>query len=83
MRPERDELEIQFPRVTGYRVEPPNERLTAKFTADSLLNLTPELVGPTITRNEGIIGEGIDLNLVPYQKGSQGDDRVHFGYASA
>ena len=64
VRPERDELEIQFPRVTGYRVEPPNERLTAKFTEDSLMNLTPEVVGPTITRNEGIIGEGIDLNLV-------------------
>ena len=68
VRPERDELEIQFPRVTGYRVEPPNERLTAKFTDDSLLNLTPELVGPTITRNEGIIGEGIDLNLLHTKK---------------
>ena len=68
MRPERDELEIQFPRVTGYRVEPPNERLAAKFTDDSMLNLTPELVGPTITRNEGIIGEGIDLNLVHTKK---------------
>ena len=68
VRPDRDHLEIEFPRVTGYRVEPPNERLTAKFTDDSLLNLTPELVGPTITRNEGIIGEGIDLNLVHTKK---------------
>ena len=64
VRPDRDHLEIQFPRVTGYRVEPPNEKLTAKFTDDSLSNLTPALVGPTITRNEGIIGEGIDLDLV-------------------
>lgn len=64
VRPERDDLEITFPRVTGYRVEPPNEELTAEFTDDSWLNLTPELVGPTITRNEGIIGEGVDLNLV-------------------
>ena len=64
VRPDRDDLEIQFPRVTGYRVEPPSENLTAKFSDDSWLNLTPELVGPTITRNEGIIGEGVDLNLV-------------------
>ena len=26
--------------------------------------LTPDLVGPSTTRNEGIIGEGVDLNLV-------------------
>ncbi len=64
VRPERDDLEIEFPRVTGYRVEPLNQKLTAKFTDDSLLNLTTDLVGPTITRNEGIVGEGVDLNLV-------------------
>ena len=28
------------------------------------MDLTPELVGPSITRNEAIIGEGVDLNLV-------------------
>src|SRR3989449_5282083 len=32
VRPERDALEIRFPRVAGYRVELPEERLTAKFT---------------------------------------------------
>ena len=62
--PERDHLEIRFPRVSGYRVELPKEELSAEFTADSVLRLTPDLVGPSITRNEGIIGEGIDLNLV-------------------
>ena len=64
IRPERDFLEIRFPRVAGYRVELPEERLTAKFNEDSELTLTPELVGPSITRNEGIIGEGVNLNLV-------------------
>ena len=64
VRPERDALEIEFPRVVGYRVELPEERLTAKFTTDSILELTPDLVGPTINRNEGIIGEGVDLTLV-------------------
>ncbi|MDP2318231.1 MAG: DEAD/DEAH box helicase family protein [Acidobacteriota bacterium] len=63
MRPERDALEIRFPRVEGYRVELPQERLTATFNDDSILELTPDIVGPSITRNEGIIGQAVDLNL--------------------
>lgn len=61
--PERDRLEIRFPRVEGYRVELPEERLTAKFGPDSLLHLTPDLVGPSVVRNEGIVGEGVDLTV--------------------
>ena len=64
IRPERDALEIRFPRVQGYRVELPEERLTAEFNADSVLELTPDLVGPSITKNAGIIGQDVDLNLV-------------------
>jgi type III restriction enzyme len=64
VRPERDHLEIRFPLVAGYRVELPEERLTAEFNDDSVMELTPELVGPSITKNAGIIGEGVDLNLV-------------------
>ena len=64
IRPERDHLEITFPRVSGYREDSPREDLVANFTDDSKLDLTPDLVGPTQTRNEGIIGEGVDLNLV-------------------
>lgn len=63
VRPERDHLEITFPRVQGYRVELPEERLEAQFTSDSVLELTPDLVGPSITRNSGIIGEAVDLSL--------------------
>lgn len=63
MRPERDHLEIGFPRVSGYRVELEQERLEAKFNDDSVLELTPDLVGPSKTKNEGIIGEGITLTL--------------------
>src|SRR5271166_6449872 len=63
VRPERDALEIRFPRVAGYRVELPETRLTAKFTPDSVLELTPELVGPSIVKNQGIIGEGVELTL--------------------
>ncbi|MDR2626354.1 MAG: DEAD/DEAH box helicase family protein, partial [Zoogloeaceae bacterium] len=46
MRPERDALEIRFPRVEGYRVELPQEELEAEFTDDSRFVLTPALVGP-------------------------------------
>jgi len=63
VRPERDALEIRFPRVDGYRVELPEERLTARFNDDSVLELTPDLVGPSVTRNAGIIGEEVDLSL--------------------
>ena len=63
IRPERDGCEIRFPRVAGYRVAPPGERLAACFTEDSTLTLTPKLVGATVTRNEGIVGEGVDLTL--------------------
>jgi len=63
VRPERDALEIRFPRVMGYRVELPDERLSAQFNEDSRLELTPELVGATTTQNSGIIGEKVDLTL--------------------
>ncbi|MCC6175561.1 MAG: DEAD/DEAH box helicase family protein [Chloroflexi bacterium] len=63
VRPERDHLEIVFPRVEGYRVELPEERLSATFNEDSVLELTPDLVGPSITRSSGIIGEAVDLSL--------------------
>jgi type III restriction enzyme len=64
IRPDRDALEIRFPRVAGYRVELPEERLTADFNEDSVLELTPDLVGPSDTRVEGIIGEGVNLTLI-------------------
>lgn len=60
---DRDALEIRFPRVEGYRIELPQEELTASFNEDSTLVLTPELVGPTVTKNAGIIGKPVDLTL--------------------
>jgi len=67
VRPDRDHLEIRFPRVTGYRVELPKEQIRAEFTDDSILELNPDLVGPTEVRQGGIIGETVDLK-VEYQK---------------
>ena len=60
--PERDALEIRFPRVVGYRVTLPSERLTASFTDDSRLVISPDDV-PTRAENEGIVGEGVTLTL--------------------
>ena len=62
--PNRDAIEIRFPRVEGYRVELPEQRIEAEFTDDSTLILSPRLVGPSETRNEPIIGEGVDLTLI-------------------
>jgi len=64
IRPDRDALEIKFPRVAGYRTELPETRLKADFNDDSIMVLTPDLVGATETRNSGIIGATADLNLV-------------------
>ncbi|MEQ9453767.1 MAG: DEAD/DEAH box helicase family protein [Phycisphaeraceae bacterium] len=63
VRPERDHLEVTFPRVQGYRVELPDDRLEAEFTDNSTYELTPEDIGPSITENQGIIGEGVSLDL--------------------
>ena len=63
VRPERDELEIVFPRVVGYRKELPEDRLLANFNEESTFKLTPEIVGATTTQNAGIIGESANLKL--------------------
>jgi type III restriction enzyme len=62
--PERDACEIKFPRVEGYRVELPEDRIEATFNDDSNLVLTTDLTGPTEARNQGIIGQAADLNLI-------------------
>ena len=64
---ERAGLEITFPRVTGYRVDLPEERLTANFTEDSTFVLTPEMVGPGQTLMEGIVGEGVMISAAEAQ----------------
>jgi type III restriction enzyme len=63
VRPERDALEISFPRVDGYRIELPEERLSAVFDEDSKYVLTPDIVGPTNTTTSGIIGEQANIDV--------------------
>lgn len=59
---ERAALSIRMPRVAGYRVELPQDRLVAEFTEEHRLRLTPEEVGPTEARMEGLVGEGHDIS---------------------
>jgi type III restriction enzyme len=63
LNPERQHLEIRWPRVEGYRRANPSTRLEATFTDDHHYLLTPEKVGATQTVNAGIIGEAAELNL--------------------
>ena len=61
--PDRDASEITFPRVSGYRIELPDEKISAKFSEDSKFLLTPEIVGPTETVIAGICGEEETVTL--------------------
>ena len=60
--PGRDNCEIIFPRVVSYRIELSDDRLAAAFDADSKLTLSPESVDPVVTRNQGLVVEGVDLD---------------------
>ncbi len=57
VRPERDALEIKFPRISGYRVELPKQELAAHFTEDHHYQLSPAIIGPTRALLSGIVGE--------------------------
>ena len=74
-------LEITFPRVTGYRVGLPEERLTSSFTEDSTFVLTPEMVGPGQTLMEGIVGEGVMISAAEAQ--SKRPSTIAFDLAKA
>ncbi len=55
------DLEIEFPRVEGYRVDLPDERITASFNEDSRLVIDPSMIGPSRVLMEGIVGHGVEL----------------------
>jgi type III restriction enzyme len=61
-RKERAALEVMFPRVEGYRVELPNERLRAEFAADSAFEINEENVGPCKVLLQGIVGERVEIS---------------------
>ncbi|MCB2210479.1 DEAD/DEAH box helicase family protein [bacterium] len=54
--PDRINLEIQFPRLIGYRYEWPRERLRATFSEESQIVLSPQDFA-TVTEVSSILGE--------------------------
>jgi type III restriction enzyme len=58
---ERSDLEIAFPRISGYRKDLPEERLQAEFNDDSKLIITTADIGPTKVLMEGIVGAGVEI----------------------
>ncbi len=60
--PDREELEVRFPRVIGYRTVLPPGRLTATFTEQSRLTITPEDAPPDAI-NAAIVGSEVKLSL--------------------
>ncbi len=67
---ERISCEITFPRLQGYRYDLPSEHLTAKFTEDSNMAISTEMV-PSWTENKPIIGESSRHNLDDLKKRRQ------------
>jgi DNA modification methylase len=61
--PGREALEIGFPRVEGYRIELPDERLTADFSKLEPYVLDPAKVGATEVTMSGIIGASETFTL--------------------
>ena len=61
--PERDHLEIVFPRVEGYRTDFPRERIDVDLSRLEPYVLTPDKVGATLVQMSGIIGERHQLGL--------------------
>jgi type III restriction enzyme len=63
--PERQKLEIRFPRVVGYRVRLPSDRLRWTWDQDSRFVLSPAEL-PTRARVEDLIGAGETITLDDY-----------------
>nr|WP_289993670.1 DEAD/DEAH box helicase family protein [Aquibium sp. ELW1220] len=63
MSPERDHLEIVFPRVEGFRTDFPKERIDVDLSRMEPYVLTPDKVGATVVQMSGIIGERHQLGL--------------------
>lgn len=61
--PERDALEITFPRVQGYTADLPPDRLDADFSGLEPYVLTPEKVGAAEVTMQGIVGASEKLTL--------------------
>lgn len=61
--PDRDQLEIVFPRVEGYRIELPSTKLRADWDKIEPYVLTQEITGACEVEMRGIVGAPEVLNL--------------------
>lgn len=70
--PERDALEITFPRVQGYTADLPPDRLDADLSGLEPYVLTPEKVAATVVTMQGIVGasEVLTLDYLKAQRNS-------------
>jgi type III restriction enzyme len=59
---DREDLRISFPKLDGYRVEMPDERLFVEFGPRSHLQVDQSLVA-LWTKTEGIVGEAAEQDL--------------------
>lgn len=67
--PDRDGgLEIRFPRVQGYRIKLPGDRLHWVWDEDSRFELTPSESGPTRARIEDVLGAGEVVSLEDWMR---------------
>ncbi|MGI9306973.1 MAG: BPTD_3080 family restriction endonuclease [Gammaproteobacteria bacterium] len=64
---ERALLEINFPRIRGYKIKPPEDRLVARFDENSRLRLEPKDAPPK-TESAGIVGKGEIMTLDDLRK---------------
>ncbi|GGP12990.1 DEAD/DEAH box helicase family protein [Nonomuraea glycinis] len=59
--PGREQAEITFPRLVGYRIELPDEELIPDFDEESRLRITTDMI-PTQTTVSGVVGDiGMDI----------------------
>ncbi len=76
---DRWELAIDFPKLDGYRVELPDERLHADFGEDSALHLDEQTVA-LWTRSQGLVGAATEVDLDDIRRARP--QRVAFALAS-
>jgi type III restriction enzyme len=76
---DRDAVTLTFPRVLGYRVRLPSDRLHWVWAEDSRFPLNPETAGPTEAEIADILGAGETITLDNYMH--QRDSTVAFHVA--
>ncbi len=67
---DREQYEITFPRVEGYRYEMNETKLAAHFTEESKIVIENE---PTEIELEGVIGEGVTENMEKIRERREGE----------